>query len=358
MQPAAVAGAVLAALLASAVALWGYVERQCMVGGRTRQCMVPDHAAAREAWAANGRRPVELSRAEAGGALLPVVLDASRRGVPTVVRGGAAHWPSHGRWSAAYLAEALGADDWLLLQSGTQEQHSAPFVNTTWGAFAAHLRKHDSLESVRAYRARTGLGPLYLSEEFETVESSARLVRDVGGFADFAGGLGVSETALWVGAAGARSGWHADYDFAVNALVHVKGPAKKMWLAPPWEHAAMYPSRRYDPGALLSSVDGWAPDADVARDHPLHAALLPIEPTVIEPGDVVLIPPLWWHRFEGGPGPGEYVSLSVRLHDTPLQAFRHACTISLVCWLLDRGLYNPGEGSVVYDRVEAYDVLG
>eukprot|EP00947_MAST-08B_sp_MAST-8B-sp1_P003733 g3733.t1 len=131
------------------------------------------------------------------------------------------------------------------------------------------------------------------------------------------------ETAFWMGASGARSGWHYDADYGLNALVQIVG-TKNMTIAAPSQTQRLYPSSRFDPGAVLSSINFWDPPrsssstrrrgrkaAEEEPDYPLYADLK-TQTLEVRPGDVAMIPAGWWHAVEGH---GFTTSVSVRRMD-------------------------------------------
>jgi hypothetical protein len=164
-------------------------------------------------------------------------------------------------------------------------------------------------------------------------------------FAQFTSGV---ETALWMGAGGARTGWHLDHDFPLNLLCHFYG-RKRLWIASPDQTPAMYPSNRYDPGAVLSSVNAFAPwgkdagsvGADAEAKFPLYGSLERDE-VELAPGDMLLIPPGWWHAAETWREGGPSVSLSVR-SSTPWFWLR-SLPDRVLEDMLNRGWWNPGQG--------------
>lgn len=162
------------------------------------------------------------------------------------------------------------------------------------------------------------------------------------------------ETAFWMGAGGARTGWHLDHDFPLNVLCHLYG-RKRLWIASPDETPALYPSNRYDPGAVLSSVNFWSPYGvesgpkakDAASRIPLYADLK-MEEVELYPGDVLFIPQGWWHAAETVKEAGTSVSLSVRSM-TPwfwLKNLPDRVIEQLFWW----GLWQPKEGNVERER--------
>jgi hypothetical protein len=94
-------------------------------------------------------------------------------------------------------------------------------------------------------------------------------------------------TRLWIGSAGTRSGLHFDrYD---NLLSQVFG-SKKAFLAAPDQIRRLYPFIDY---IQKSQVDPENPDLDRFPEYP-NAEMMT---GILNPGDVLFIPKLWWHHL-------------------------------------------------------------
>uniref|UniRef100_A0A6B2L8J2 JmjC domain-containing protein n=1 Tax=Arcella intermedia TaxID=1963864 RepID=A0A6B2L8J2_9EUKA len=93
---------------------------------------------------------------------------------------------------------------------------------------------------------------------------------------------------LWIGTKGTRSGYH--YDLAKNIFLQVRG-RKRVFLVAPRDSPAMRP----------------IPDSfSKSRVDPLQSGLSPeyhekatVYEGVVGPGEVLVIPPLWWHYLIG-----------------------------------------------------------
>jgi len=230
---------------------------------------------------------------------------------PIIIRGGASRWPASRKWSNfTYVAEQLG-DEPVVLQTAITEQHSGPFIETKSAEFARWLATYDSADKVAQYNRENGFqSTFYMSEEFDVVQEHESMMEDLDHLSAFIAQNdstfedGRFETAFWMGGPGARSGWHYDYDYSLNVLVHLVG-TKIFTIAPPSQSMRLYPSDRFDSGALLSSVDIFAPDI---VKFPEYAKLKSIQITV-HAGDVLLVPMGWWHAVESR---GATVSVSIR----------------------------------------------
>ena len=249
--------------------------------------------------------------------ILGLLQHAYHSDFPLVIRGGVSHWPAVGRWSPRHMRQEVGEDAWILLQTGVQEQEASPFINTTMGAFTEWLERQDDNINMKKSNAPT----YYLAEEFDFIEHHAGLVDELGlhdldSFWDrketgLSGLMGWwdgprrsnsleslehsegFETAFWMGGAGARTGWHIDHDYPLNVLCHLYG-TKTLWIAAPDQGDRMYPSNKYDPGAVLGNVNFWNPKHDL---YPKYRTAT-YEKIVLEPGDVLFIPMGYWHAAE------------------------------------------------------------
>lgn len=89
------------------------------------------------------------------------------------------------------------------------------------------------------------------------------------------------------------------YDAAGSFLAQARG-TKRLVLFPPSATAALYPYPPDHPLHRRSRVDLYAPPARTAARFPRFAAeALPsaLEAT-LEEGDVIFLPPGWWHHIE------------------------------------------------------------
>jgi lysine-specific demethylase 8 len=97
----------------------------------------------------------------------------------------------------------------------------------------------------------------------------------------------------WVGQRGGRTGFH--YDVFNNILTQLAG-TKELVLIPPEQSGNMYPNSKFDYGARLSKVDGFAPD--LIRFPRYKEALAHARRYTLTPGDALYIPRGYWHQAE------------------------------------------------------------
>ena len=269
-------------------------------------------------------------------------------------------WPAVAKWTPTYLAKIVGTEEDVTLQSGVQEQEDTPFVATSFDTFAEWLEEGSEwLEEEEDERNGETKSSLYIAEEFDFLERHRALLDDLEleNFYNFfeengagkAIGMDGFETAFWMGGAGSKTGLHIDHDFPLNLLVHLKGE-KTVWIAGPWENEKMYPSQKFDPGGVLSSVNFWEPDL---QRFPLYA-LASFDKVRLLPGDMLFIPAGFWHAAIVERGPA--VSVSVRSMSTLHWILNWPDR--LLEYLHELGVYWPAEGSVTHSRTtEWYENL-
>ena len=326
--------------------------------------------------------------------VLGLLRNAYTSDFPLVIRGGVNHWYAAGRWTPAHVREEVGRNSWILLQSGVQEQEASPFINTTMGAFTDWLEKQEEEEKSGKQRASTD-PTYYLAEEFAFVEQHEGLVSELGlhdldefwessnqkgrrssnsynnkrkkkkwslsetadtllsslgsmlfggahrsnGFASLSESDGI-ESAFWMGGAGARTGWHIDHDYPLNVLCHLYG-TKTLWIAGPDQSHNMYPSNKYDPGAVLGSVNFWSPDFKANPDY----SRVTYEEITLNPGDMLFIPMGYWHAAES-----TTYTTSLSLRSMTLKYWLLNFPDRLLEQLFFRGWWTPVDGSVAIEE--------
>ena len=298
---------------------------------------------------------------------------AYRKDFPLVIRGGVQHWEAAGTWSPQHIRELVGSDTEVVLQSGVQEQQASPFTRTTMGAFTDWLARQEKDTTSTTAAASTPHKVYYLAEEFDFIESHDALadqieLHELDTFWErrstdtswsswcewLLSAVGVwyegprrsnslqtigqstgFETAFWMGGAGARTGWHIDHDYPLNVLCHLVG-SKTLWIAHPTQGQNMYPSNKYDPGAVLGQVNFWEPNYQL---YPKYANVT-YEKVVLAPGDVLFIPMGYWHAAES-----TTYTTSVSLRSMTAWYWLRNFPDRLLEWTFFNGWWRPSEGS-------------
>jgi hypothetical protein len=249
-----------------------------------------DASMLRKAAPAAGRDPLadcEVDVAGVTGCDVATFKDRFQRlGQPVVLRGLAGDWPAVRRWDLDLFEARLGAAPVLTVDGrnrGTQNEESGlAEVRTTTMPLARQLA------SVRAG------GPDYLCFDGDLFDADHGLLDDldVQALRPFLGPLTFARhppLRLFIGGAGTSTQWHADA--LQTTFVQVDG--RKEWFFCPPTHTACLDGRvpMLRQQYAHSMVDFRDPDL---RAHPLYSAT-PVSRAVLCPGDVLYVPPFWWH---------------------------------------------------------------
>jgi hypothetical protein len=283
-------------------------------------------------------------------------------GKPLLIKGGTKHWPAYKKWNSLdYLLSIIGANTNIVLQTDVTEQRDKPFVATKFKAFIEWLKKYPTFKETKAYKDEVG-ATYYIAEEFDFLEKYPKLYKDMVNLTDFnffkntlkmVGGDNNHtksygfETAFWMGGAGAKTGWHYDYDYSFNVLCHLKGE-KTFYISEPTGTKYLYPSKKFDPGAILSSVNFWTPDIEL---YPKYKNIH-YEEINLNPGDMFFIPAGYWHAVESI---SHSVSVSIRLMPKYLWVVNSIDRLWEMLLLL--GWYQPFEGTAVHAKTIRVDSL-
>ena len=194
--------------------------------------------------------------------------DALAAGRPVVLAGLARAWPAVGRWTPAWFARTMGGVE-VALHAFTRRDA----VRTTLGAFARTIDDDDR----------------YLAWDGRVLAANPALAGDIDLRALFPWRLGFVHAALWMGGRRAFTPLHHD-DGPPNLHAVVSGTKRFRFFAPT-DSERVYPADVYEWSTTFSAVDLRGPD--LAR-HPRFAGAVAHD-AVLEPGDVVFVPPRWWH---------------------------------------------------------------
>ncbi|ORY30578.1 hypothetical protein BCR39DRAFT_528946 [Naematelia encephala] len=224
-------------------------------------------------------------------------------------------WPALDRWTSAdYLFDQVGEGRVVPVEVGTS------YDDENWGQTILPLRDflHRAGYQVSSPTKLDG-PPLYLAQ-YPLFNQFPQLERDIV-LPDYNG----IEINVWIGSGGGEIVSPAHTDPYFNCYAQLLG-RKRVWLAPPScsEHMQAYAgadsseendtlAQRYMTNTstvpvLRSNVSG----EDLQKAHPEYAKYVwphSLE-AVLEPGDVLVVPPKWWHAMRGeGEGVGWSVSM-------------------------------------------------
>ena len=222
-------------------------------------------------------------------------LGVMQRGRPAQILGAIDHWPALERWTnMEYLRDALGPrhlpvevgrdytrDEWT--QKVVRLEH---FFEASFGGG----RKRASEQRAAGGATDDEDLRMYLAQ-FPLFEHAPQLRRDFSlpDYCHLCGGDLVATNA-WLGPRGTVTPWHTDPHR--NLLAQVVGK-KYVRMAPPKATPDLYP---FQSGLTTntSRVDALAPDLS---EFPRYADV-PYQDCILEPGDMLYIPPGWWHYVQ------------------------------------------------------------
>ncbi|XP_067144516.1 HSPB1-associated protein 1 [Centruroides vittatus] len=130
----------------------------------------------------------------------------------------------------------------------------------------------------------------YMAKTFQSIPT---IIHDVDWSSfGFPGRCGHQST-WWIGSEGAHTPCHQD-TYGCNLVAQLTG--RKLWvLFPPKDSEFLYPTRiPYEESSVFSSVNlkriNQKKHSKFQFSHP--------HPVILEPGEVLCVPPLWWHYVE------------------------------------------------------------
>ncbi|MEM7535837.1 MAG: cupin-like domain-containing protein [Chloroflexota bacterium] len=188
-------------------------------------------------------------------------------------------WPATKKWSLPFFKTLVPEDPSMYAEVGDIVlDPSSRFQQVEFGKYV------DDLMAGKGTRDSKHIA--YLAD-FNIFQNFPALQEDV----DF--GLITSNTVKtringWIGPENTVASYHAD--LADNLFAQVQG-RKLVKLVSPKHNRMMYPSKKFDAGSVLSSVD--ADDYD-AGQYPLFDESKS-QYTVLGPGELLYIPYGWWH---------------------------------------------------------------
>lgn len=190
-------------------------------------------------------------------------------------------WPALARWTPGYLAERFGDRrvPAAVIAGSTLEHHPStgiPYVEVELGAYVREL---------------TSGSPPSRYVTFALEEHLSELVHDLRPF-PYARGARWSRRRIWLAPPSAASPLHQDLPENLYAQLH---GSKRFWLFAPTESRRMYRFPLTSSLPNFGRVDAEHPD--LAR-FPAFGGACGVE-VVLEPGDVLYLPSLWWHQTRG-----------------------------------------------------------
>jgi hypothetical protein len=198
---------------------------------------------------------------------------------PVILAGALRGWPAFGRWSPDFLEEQF-ADQRVALAVSDRGgfDYSAPRTEEMSFAEAARLIREDGPDNDRHYY----LLKQNIPANFPSLIADLQVPELIGDRRR------ITSVNLWFGGAGNLTPLH--YDRANNLLAQFHG-RKHLTLFDPQQFDLLYPAIDTD-RPHISRANLLAPDDEA---FPLLRQAAPME-GVLEPGDVLYMPPYWWHQ--------------------------------------------------------------
>jgi len=195
---------------------------------------------------------------------------------PVVLKNHASGWEAVKNWNIDFFTK-LESNKTVDLEVGNVIQNEAIFLRQSFKDYISKLHEGELNKS----KSKT-----YLSM-FNVFEHFPDLKRDTD-FSIFSNYMKKSMTYAWIGPKNTITGFHADS--VNNMLAQIMGK-KLVILSSTMSNKKMYPSKKFDLGAVLSEVDLNNYDE---KKHP-EFKKVEFYSATLEPGDVLYIPKGWWH---------------------------------------------------------------
>ena len=205
------------------------------------------------------------------------------------------NWPAMHKWSFEFL-RTLNPSEKVYIERGNVLQQETDFQQRKFQEYIQSLiderqdEGHKSDLEIDDSKDRETRKPQDYLSVFDVFAIFPELKNDVD-FSLIRQHTLKSYVFAWIGPGGTVTGYHIDW--ADNLLAQIVG-RKRVYLVSPDQTQYMYPSKKYDFRATISSVD---PDTYDAKRYPLFERVKPIT-TLLNPGEVLYIPRGWWHRVE------------------------------------------------------------
>lgn len=211
-------------------------------------------------------------------------------------------------WSNGYLKDAIGSDRKVVVHSSPNEQmdfknRNFDYVTRDFGSFLDDAERGEKLYLRAVSRDAPGDQPTNLADDYPEIAADFELPGELIYVVE-----NLHSSPLRI--SGPVNMW-LHYDVMANVLCQVRG-RKRLLLYPPSDVSFL----GFEPGASSSSMDVFNVDPSnrqiLGNTHP-HEAIL-------EPGDIIFIPPMWVHTA----APTQGMSVAVNIFFRSLQQNSYA----------------------------------
>jgi ribosomal protein L16 Arg81 hydroxylase len=205
---------------------------------------------------------------------------------PALITGILEHEPAMQKWTPDYFKKISGQTV-VRVEHGNVLQNSPTYSHLKLGDFLNKMVGQPSLHSYT--ELFSAANPVQYLAYFDIFKFLPDLKADIS-FPLWKGRRTIP--IAWIGPPGTFTGLH--WDILPNLFAQIYGK-KEFILYPPNQSPFLYPSKKYDVGSVLSSVDSRKPDYAA---FPLfkHAQGIRV---IVEAGQVLFTPRGWWHQVCG-----------------------------------------------------------
>jgi len=199
---------------------------------------------------------------------------------PIIFRGVAKDWPALASWTPELFAERYPTKE-------VRVYRDLPISGSVIeGRVQDHVHTSTISSFVSALRDPSRVDPCYLLQK--TISDLPGLEQELG-FAQLLAASGQANRSvnLWLGSEGTRTSFH--FDPKDNLFVQVLG-RKIFYLVSPRQTKNLYTDVQYSQKSRVSPDD-----PNVLSDFP-DFAQVDVQYVVVEPGDLLFLPKLWWHH--------------------------------------------------------------
>ncbi|KAF2164887.1 hypothetical protein M409DRAFT_67598 [Zasmidium cellare ATCC 36951] len=204
-------------------------------------------------------------------------------------------------WTNNYLKEAVGHDRKVAVHSSPSsekmdfQKKNFQYITQDFGDFLDAVDRGERVYLRALSKDAPNNKPTSLAEDFPGIAPDFELPQELEYVTQNAHSspLRISgQVQMWL-----------HYDVMANVLCQVRG-RKKILLFPPSDVSHL----GFEPGASSSSIDVFAPEASTT--HPSLANTHPHE-ALLDPGDILFIPPMWVHTVASSSSPTTSVAVNV-----------------------------------------------
>jgi hypothetical protein len=206
---------------------------------------------------------------------------------PVVLKNSCANWPAFTKWDVAYFSKLYG-DKLFQVSVGNQGQHMSTKYDSILDRLEMTMNEFIAIINTDAkhnyYLAQTSVQDLM-----------PELLEDIDYPSDYLPNREVTSINIWFGLGGNQSPLH--YDGSPNFIAMIAG-GKTVKLFAPNQSEYLYKHSVYDAKTHVSQINM----TDVNEQKFPKFKLAKLDEIKLFPGDILYLPPFWWHSVRGDDG--------------------------------------------------------